>query len=166
MMPMKIKNRRGIMTHRRKEKKFGVGLIVLASLLFAAAPVSAQVNRDDEAVVLKFYQAAINDKDFAEAAKFLGPVYRQHNPRAGDGAEGLKAFIAHLKQDVPTYHSEVKRVFSDRGHVILHVHNRATPDSRGAAIIDIFRLEHGKIVEHWDVRQDIPESTASGNPVL
>lgn len=149
-----------------KGKRFGMALVVLAGAFTIAAPVAAQPSRTDEATVLTFYDAAINRKDFAEASKYLGASYRQHNPGAADGIAGLESFIAHLKRDLPDYHSDVKRVFSDRGYVILHVHNIPSPGSRGAAIVDIFRLEHGKIVEHWDVRQDIPERTASGNSML
>jgi len=50
--------------------------------------------------------------------------------------------------------------------VILHVHNVPEPGARGAAIVDIFRLENGKVVEHWDVRQDIPEQAANSNGML
>ena len=50
--------------------------------------------------------------------------------------------------------------------MILHVHNVPTPGSRGNAIIDIFRLENGKVVEHWDVRQEIPEQAANSNTMF
>ncbi|SFB21402.1 SnoaL-like domain-containing protein [Collimonas sp. OK607] len=63
----------------------------------------------------------------------------------------------------PTSRGEIKQAFSDGNFVILHVHKTTSPTDRGVAIIDIFRLEHGKIVEHWDVTQEIPEKTTSGN---
>jgi predicted SnoaL-like aldol condensation-catalyzing enzyme len=40
------------------------------------------------------------------------------------------------------------------------------PDPRGAAVVDIFRLENGLIVEHWDVLQPVPENTVSKNPMF
>lgn len=143
--------------------KFGAALVALGAIAMLSGPTSAQSSPADEAVVRKFYEAAINAKDFEVASRYLGPTYRQHNPNAADGVEGLRAFITRLKRDLPDYHSEILRVFSDNGHVILHVRNKATPGSRGTAIIDIFRLEKGKIVEHWDVRQDVPEKTANNN---
>ena len=57
-------------------------------------------------------------------------------------------------------------MFADGDYVILHVHNVAEPGQRGAAIVDIFRLENGKVVEHWDVRQDIPEKSANSNTMF
>ena len=135
-------------------------LSLTAGLLATATPAHAADTAQEEAnkkVVVDFYEKAINQKDFEAASKFLGPRYIQHNPRAADGPEGLKAFLAYLREKFPDYHSEIKRVFADGDYVILHVHNVPTPGSRGNAIIDIFRLENGKVVEHWDVRQEIPE---------
>lgn len=56
--------------------------------------------------------------------------------------------------------------FVDGDHVILHVHAVRKPGTRGNAIVDIFKLENGKIVEQWDVTQAIPEKTTSGNPMF
>jgi predicted SnoaL-like aldol condensation-catalyzing enzyme len=123
---------------------------------------AAQMEANKKAVV-EFYEKAINQKDFDAASAYLGPRYTQHNPGAADGAEGLKAFLAFLREKAPDAHSEIKRVFADGDYVILHVHNVREPGTRGAAIIDIFKLESGKIVEHWDVRQDIPEKMANPN---
>lgn len=141
----------------------GIALSLIGATLLANLPAAAQSNPENERVVRDFYDAAINQKDYDKAAAFLGPYYRQHNPNAGDGHEGLRAFLDVLKRTAPQYRSEIKRVFSDKDHVILHVHNVREPGTRGAAIIDIFRLEKGKIVEHWDVRQDIPEKAAHDN---
>jgi predicted SnoaL-like aldol condensation-catalyzing enzyme len=139
-------------------------VLVVAALLPASGYASdtAQMQANKKAVV-EFYEKAINQKDFEAAAAYLGPRYIQHNPTAADGAEGLKRFISFLRDKAPNYHSDIKRVFADGDYVILHVHNKREPDARGTAIVDIFRLENGKIVEHWDVRQDIPEQTANPN---
>jgi predicted SnoaL-like aldol condensation-catalyzing enzyme len=138
-------------------------MIALAPAAYAADAAQMEANKK---VVLQLYEAAINQKDFEAAAKFLGPHYIQHNPRAADGAEGLKAFLAFLREKFPDYHSDIKRVFADGDYVILHVHNIPTPGGRGNAIIDIFRLENGKVVEHWDVRQEIPEQAANSNTMF
>jgi predicted SnoaL-like aldol condensation-catalyzing enzyme len=138
-------------------------LVMLAPAAYAADPERMEANKK---AVVEFYDLAINKKDFEAASKFLGPRYVQHNPRAADGPEGLKAFLAFLREKFPDYHSEIKRVFADGDYVIVHVHNVPTPGSRGNAIIDIFKLENGKIVEHWDVRQEIPEQSANSNTMF
>jgi predicted SnoaL-like aldol condensation-catalyzing enzyme len=144
--------------------------LLLAAALVMPAPAAyaadAQQMEANKKAVVEFYDLAINKKDFEAASKFLGPRYVQHNPRAADGPEGLKAFLAFLREKFPDYHSEIKRVFADGDYVIVHVHNVPTPGSRGNAIIDIFKLENGKIVEHWDVRQEIPEQSANSNTMF
>ena len=142
--------------------------VAVAVIAFAPAAFAADAKQMEEnkKAVTAFYDAAINQKDFEAAAKFIGPRYVQHNPRAADGPEGLKAFLGVLREKFPDYHSEIKRVFADGDYVILHVHNVPMPGARGAAIVDIFKLEDGKIVEHWDVRQEIPEQSANSNTMF
>jgi len=138
--------------------------IALAPAAYAA---DAQQMEENKKVVLQLYEAAINQKDFDAASKFLGPRYIQHNPRAADGPEGLKAFLAYLREKFPDYHSEIKRVFADGDYVILHSHWHGLSDNpRGEAVVDIFRLEDGKVLEHWDVIQPIPETSANGNTMF
>ncbi len=145
--------------------------LLLAAALIALAPASiyaadtAQTEANKK-VVAEFYEAAINQKNFEAAAKFLGPRYIQHNPNAADGPEGLKAFINFLREKFPDSHSEVKRVFVDGDYVVQHVHSVRVPGSRGSAIINIFKLENGKIVEHWDVIREIPEKSANANTMF
>ncbi len=142
----------------------------LAAAMIALAPAAyaadAKQMEENKKAVTEFYELAINQKNFEAASKFLGPRYVQHNPRAADGPDGLKAFLAFLREKSPDYHSEIKRVFADGDYVILHVHNVPTLGSRGNAIVDIFKLENGKIVEHWDVRQEIPEQAANSNTMF
>src|ERR671929_74104 len=95
--------------------------------------------------------------------RYFGPKYLQHNPGAPDGIEGFRGFVNFLKEKFPNSKSEIKRVFAEGDFVILHVHAVREPGTRGRAIVDIFRLENGKIVEHWDVAQDIPEKAANSN---
>jgi predicted SnoaL-like aldol condensation-catalyzing enzyme len=127
-----------------------------------AAADAAQLEANKKAVV-EFYDKAINQKDFGAASAYLGPRYTQHNPNAADGPEGLKAFLQFLKEKFPASRSEIKRVLADGDYVVLHVHAVREPGARGTAIVDIFKLENGKIVEHWDVVQPIPEKAANSN---
>ncbi len=113
--------------------------------------------------VLAFYDAALNAKDADLAATFLGDRYIQHNPAAQDGEAGMRAFVGWLGSNFPDNRSEVRSVLVDGDKVVLHVHTRRTPDQAGNAVMEIFRLEEGRIVEHWDVIQPIPEQAANQN---
>jgi len=136
--------------------------LVFALLVVAGFPAYADADANKK-VVIDFYEKGLNQKDFEAAAKHFGPRYIQHNPNAPDGIEGFKAFIAMRKEKSPNAKSEIKRVFAEGDYVILHVHSVREPGERGVAIVDIFRLENGKIVEHWDVVQAIPEKPANNN---
>jgi predicted SnoaL-like aldol condensation-catalyzing enzyme len=133
---------------------------MLAMSMIPALAADLEANKK---AVLEFYEAGLNKKDFEAAAKYFGPKYIQHNPGAPDGIEGFKTFVIFLKEKFPQSHSEIKKVFADGDHVILHVHAVREPGTRGRAIVDIFRLENGKIVEHWDVAQDIPDKMPHNN---
>ena len=140
--------------------------LAAAGLLVSSAPIPAAGDDTREAnkkTVVEFYEAAINRKDFEAASKFFGPRYVQHNPNAPDGIEGFKAFLGFLREKFPQSRSEIKRVWAEGDYVIVHVHAVRTPGARGSAIVDIFKLENGKIVEHWDVVQEIPEKAANNN---
>lgn len=114
--------------------------------------------------VLDFYELGLNQKDFHAAAKLIGDRYVQHNPRIADGIEGFEAFLATLRQDFPELKAEVKRLFADGDHVIAHVYGVRVPGQPGTAIVDIFRLDDGgRIVEHWDVMQAVPDTSANPN---
>jgi predicted SnoaL-like aldol condensation-catalyzing enzyme len=113
--------------------------------------------------VEKFYDLIINKKDFESASEYIGGRYTQHNPLVANGPEGLKAFVNFLKSNYPDARSEIKRAFAEGDYVILHVHSIRVPNTRGRAIIEIFKLENCKIVEHWDTIQDIPETSANPN---
>ena len=143
-----------------------LAIAICAFSLQAAYADDAKPERNKKAVV-DFYYNGLNEKDFAAASKHFGATYIQHNPNAADGPEGFKGFVEFLKAKFPQSHSEVKRVFADGDYVIVHVHAVREPGSRGSAIVDIFRLDSsGKIVEHWDAVQPIPEKAANSNTMF
>jgi predicted SnoaL-like aldol condensation-catalyzing enzyme len=144
-------------------KTLALAAAALALTALAAGAADLQQQEANKKIVVEFYEKALNQKDFEAASKYLGPRYTQHNPNAPDGPEGLKTFLQFLKEKFPGSRSEIKRVFADGDYVILHVHAVREPGTRGNAIIDIFKLENGKVVEHWDVVQPIPEKAANTN---
>jgi predicted SnoaL-like aldol condensation-catalyzing enzyme len=115
-------------------------------------------------LIINFYNLAINNHKPAEAAaRYIGDQYIQHNPLIGDGKEAFIDFFEDRFKKYPNFHGEIKRIMSDGNLVILHVHSKPEPTSRGRAIVDIFRIDNDKIVEHWDVIQEIPETSANNN---
>ena len=142
-----------------------IALLAAVALLLARPVLAADTLQMEEnkKTVRALYEAVLNKKDFDEASKYLGSKYIQHNPNAADGPDGLKGFIGFLKDKFPNNRSEIKRIFADGDYVIVHVHAVREPGTRGNAIIDIFRLENGKVVEHWDAVQPIPEKAANDN---
>jgi predicted SnoaL-like aldol condensation-catalyzing enzyme len=137
-----------------------IAVLVAAPSARAASPEQAEANKK---TVAAFEDAALNQKDFDAAAKYLGPRYTQHNPSAADGPEGLKAYIAFLKDKFPNNRTEIKHIYADGDYVITHDHAVREPGTLGLAIVNIFKLENGKVVEHWDVIQPIPEKQANSN---
>lgn len=137
-----------------------VSLVSVIQITYAFNNSQLEINKQN---VIEFYNKVINEKDFESASKYLGSKYTQHNPIAADGPDGLKAFIQFLHEKYPNAHSEIKRVFAEGDYVILHVHSIREPETRGRAIFDLFKLENGKIIEHWDAVQEIPEKSANSN---
>ena len=146
--------------YRRTVMPIAMAAVLSIGLAAIAQPSELENNKR---VATEFYDAAINRKDFAAASQYLGSSYRQHNPTAADGAEGLRGFIDFLKMRFPNQRGEIKRVIAEGDLVMLHVHSTRGDDTPGRAIVDIFRIENGKVVEHWDVIQDIPAQAANAN---
>ncbi|OFW58643.1 MAG: hypothetical protein A2133_07930 [Actinobacteria bacterium RBG_16_64_13] len=112
--------------------------------------------RSPRDIVLAFYAAALNEKNVEKAKEFLGETYIQHNPRVLDGPEALLRFVQFRRDRYPEARNEVKMAIAEGNLVALHVHSVVIPGTPGRHIVDIFRVEDDKVVEHWDVIQDIP----------
>ena len=145
-----------------KQMIAGTVMAVAAATSPSALAGNTPAEEANRKLVVEFYERVLNQKDVAAIDRYVGP-YKQHNPMAGDGPEGLKGYINYLKEHAPQSRSEIKRVFADGDFVILHVHAVRQPGDRGQAIMDIFRVSNGKLVEHWDVIQDVPEKAANSN---
>ncbi|HEY3311830.1 MAG TPA: nuclear transport factor 2 family protein [Anaerolineales bacterium] len=121
----------------------------------------------NKSIVREWHDLAINQRKPEEAiAKYLGPHYRQHNPGAADGPEAFIGFLKWFAHAFPDYYLEPKRIIAEGDYVVLHSHLIRKPGDHGMAVVDIFRLENGKIVEHWDVLQEVPETSANNNTMF
>jgi len=115
-------------------------------------------------VVLDFYDLAFVKREPERARElFLGDRYTQHNPTAPDGAEIFPTLINGLFAQAPEASFHLKRAIAEGDLVVLHYHLKFFPGDAGQAVVDIFRVEDGRIVEHWDVMQAVPAETNNDN---
>ncbi|HLV07834.1 MAG TPA: nuclear transport factor 2 family protein [Croceibacterium sp.] len=119
-----------------------------------------QANLD---LVLRMFAEVLNPMDSSAVDRFISPGYIQHNQGVEPGLDAFKAFLDMIREQTPQAVHDVKRAFVDGNHVTVHYHVRRWPDDLGWAVIDIFRVEDGMIVEHWDVMQDVIEGGPNPN---
>ena len=117
--------------------------------------------------VIAFYSRAFNDHEPADAvAKYVGSACIQHNPDTPSGAEAFIQSASGFIAKFPRVSVEIKRVIAEGDLVVTHDLVKTSPEDRGMTGADIFHLRDGKIVEHWDVRQPVPETAANDNTMF
>ena len=122
---------------------------------------------ENKRVVRSFYEESFNGGDPEGAVeRYLGDRYIQHNPQAADGPEAFIGFVKWMRGEFPQTHIDIKRMIAEDDLVVTHGNLRHFPEDRGTAVVDIFRVENGKVVEHWDVVQPIPDQAANDNTMF
>ena len=122
---------------------------------------------DAKSTVLAFFDLAFVQRDAVAAAdRYLGETYTQHNPTVPDRPEVFKQFIPQWLSSVPDLTFDIRRVITEGDLVVLHYLMKTGPNDRGTAVVDIFRVEDGRVVEHWDVLQAVPAESANSNTMF
>jgi predicted SnoaL-like aldol condensation-catalyzing enzyme len=132
------------------------------SVVFSGAKRSAQEERNRKAA-LEFYESVIIRGEYDRILEWVDPEYIQHKPGLPNGPNGVIEFMRAERQRNPEHTVEIVRCFVDGDYVFLHVHVHLQPAEADRAVMDILRCKHGKLVEHWDVDQPVPESLGHSN---
>jgi predicted SnoaL-like aldol condensation-catalyzing enzyme len=145
----------------------GVLVTAILAMNSDAKTPEEQKLEDNKKTVATFYRLAFNEHKPVEAVeRYVGGSYRQHNPTVADGSLAFIDFVSDLARKHPGLRVDIKRVIAEGEMVVTHVNIKTSKEDRGLAAIDIFRLENGKIVEHWDVTQPVPEKPANTNTMF
>jgi predicted SnoaL-like aldol condensation-catalyzing enzyme len=143
------------------------GISAAAFLLVAAAGGSQAAETSQQKQNLKtvvaLYNAEVNDKDVDKLAKYLAPNFKEHDPHQKGDLQGLIEGVGTMKKMMADAHVEILRKFTDGDYVILHGIGHTKPGDLGTVVVEIFRMENGKVAEQWDVAQPVMEKEKSPN---
>lgn len=124
-----------------------------------------QALETNKKIVSDFYQEIFGDKDLSAVDRYIAPEYIQHNPSVPDGAEPFREAAKGWFEGAPRTKVDIQHIAAEGDLVFIHIKN-TNPDGSLQSVIDIFRLADGKIVEHWDVMQDVPKEAANDHPMF
>ena len=117
-------------------------------------------------LVVQFYEQFFNKHEVAKAAEIVSEDYKQHNPEVPDGKKPFVDYFSQFFKETPQSKARIVRTATSGDLVWLQVHSTNAPNDRGQAVLDIFRVKNGKIVEHWDIIQDVPAQSANENSMF
>jgi predicted SnoaL-like aldol condensation-catalyzing enzyme len=119
---------------------------------------------ENKKLVASLYQEVFGDKNIDAVDKYVGDNYIQHNPAVADGKEALKAALQVWFKDAPKENIDIRHIGADGNFV--YIHTKSKQGNKTISVIDIFRIDGGKVVEHWDVMQEVPAKAANDHPMF
>lgn len=130
----------------------------------AATDQGAALRAANLRLVQRVYDEVLGPIDPGPVDEIFAADYIQHNPNVLSGSQGLKEMLIRSRKNIPNAQHHVKRILVDGNMAMAHVHVIFRPgEELGHAAVDIFRIENGKIAEHWDVTQDVPATAKNTN---
>jgi len=124
---------------------------------------SLQTNKE---AAIAFYRTAYLGNPTKAIEQYVGQEYIQHNPLVGNGKQAFIDYFDAMARDYPEKTIEFIRAVAENNLVALHTH-QIWPDNDEYVTMDFFRFdENGKIIEHWDAIQSVPNKTKNGNTMF
>ena len=120
----------------------------------------------NELIVRSYFAAVTKYHDLRAVDLIDARNLYQHDPNIGDGAAATRQYYANIFAANPHATFKVARVIAEGDLVAVHSHFQRTATDLGQSVIDIFRVQRGKIVEHWDGIQDVPATSANNNTMF
>jgi predicted SnoaL-like aldol condensation-catalyzing enzyme len=143
------------------------GLMAAAAMVSANPAAAASCKLTPKQVVTRFMTTFYIDKQVRRAFEtWVDPGYIQHNPMAATGREAAIGFLEPYVASNPGMRYEIKRIIAEGNLVVVHSWGRMNDADRGRSIVDILRVQGCKVMEHWDVEQDVPETAANTNTMF
>jgi predicted SnoaL-like aldol condensation-catalyzing enzyme len=140
---------------------FSLAAVLFTTLAAAETPTETH-NRE---LVVTFYQQLFGDKDISAIDRYLDQGYIQHNPTVPTGRAAIKELFGKVFVGAPKTQVDIRRVAASGDLVWLHV-RAPMPNGSVSAVVDIFRVQGDRIVEHWDVIQPVPAKAANDNTMF
>ena len=145
-----------------------------SELVRAGEPMdtSNRANLSDREVSERFIEVFYNQNRLTDGFEaWVHPDYIQHDPNSPTGRDPtIEVLAAHMQANPEMTHDVKRVIYGDEGPdgtlVAVHYHFKRAPDDRGSAVVDIYRVNDGYLVEHWDVIQPIPEEALNDNTMF
>jgi predicted SnoaL-like aldol condensation-catalyzing enzyme len=123
-----------------------------------------QEETQNKKLVADFYQELFGDKNIEAIDRYIGETYIQHNPLLPDGKEALKEAVKIWFKNTPKEKVDIRHIGADGD--LVYIHTKVDFGGKANSVLDIFRISNGKIVEHWDLIQEVPAKSANPHPMF